>query len=486
MKNILIALGLLFSTPALAQDTVDAHGYHMVPNDGELFDGLTTWRAETHEAGSVAGNVLFEHGQEPLVLYSRDSSGQVSSDIINSYSALNLGLFYAPHKRVSLTASAPLFLDVDGNVSQQGVGLGDVRLAGSVGLLLPEEDELSFGLSVVPFLDVPGLYSDSQLGLPGVAGGGLFAATLSDSRWALGANLGLQFAPDIEYYNLRGGERLTSSLFAGVGLTEEVALRGEVLFEPALYENDMPGTDLPLEAMLSLRGQSGDNLSWTLGGSSALMSSVGAPTWRAFAGLDLAFGARHTEPVECASCLPTEITVIAADPDGNVLDVPIAITDGRHFAEMESGDSITLPSGAYIIGVEVEPCDEVPPLVVIEGDKLLLMEPIYFDFNESTIRTPDSTAVLEELVDTLEEHPELLLVRVGGHTDERGSNEYNEDLSQRRMESVVEYLVSEGIERSRLEPVGYGERHLLDEDCGSDEECHQLNRRVEFSILERE
>lgn len=61
MTKILMAFGLLlFGTSAFAQDTIDAHGFQLTPSDGDLHDGLTTWRAERHEPQSVGANVLFE------------------------------------------------------------------------------------------------------------------------------------------------------------------------------------------------------------------------------------------------------------------------------------------------------------------------------------------------------------------------------------------------------------------------------------------
>lgn len=473
MQNLLLAVSLMISGAALAQDSVDSHNLHMVPNDGELTDGVRTWNAETHRSGAFAGNVLFEYGKNPLSLYTQDSSRTVSSEIIKSYSALNLGLFYSPHERVALTASAPLFLSVDGMVPRDGVGLGDVRLAVPVTLLFT--NQASAGLSVVPFMDIPGVYGDSQMGLSGVAGGGLIAATMHSDRVFGTANLGVHFTPSIDYYNMKGGERLLSSLMGGVLLSEEVALRGEVTFNPALYKNDKPMGDSPMEAMLSLRGQTEDRLSWTFGGAAALTDSVGAPVWRAFAGLDLAFGARDTH--DCRDSCIGSLAVFPEDhTSGELLGVDEAPID-------LSQSEVNLPDGSVLIAG----CDttEPPGLVVVTETELLLLEPIYFDFDRSDIRFPESSDVLDALVATLKSHPELTLIEVAGHTDQRGSHSYNDTLSQARVDSVVEYLTSHGIEASRLRPVGYGERALLSECASNDEVCHQKNRRVQFTILER-
>lgn len=467
MKNIILALSLLISGSAFAQDSVNSHDFQLVPSDGDLSSGLATWSADEQTAGAFAGTVLFEYGRRPLTLHTQDSQGHISSDIIDSYSALNLGLFYSPHKRLALTASAPLFLAVDGTVGRDGVGIGDVRLAAPVGLVIGGPARLS----AVPFVDVPGVYSDGQMGLSGVAGGGLLALSSSSQRVFGSANLGLQFAPEISYYNIEGGERLLSSLMGGVHLSDRVAVRGEVVFTPALYKNDEPMSDSPLEAMLSLQGQTDERLSWTVGASSALTESVGAPTWRAFAGLNVAFGAR--DPETCfEGCIGSLVITEGPGVGGYI---------GEEQGELDGGD-FYLEDGEVFV---VECPEPEPETVIVTENELILLEPIYFDFDRDTIRFPDSSKVLDALVETLEEHPELALVEVGGHTDSRGSSEYNESLSQARVESVVEYLVEHGISEDRLRPVGYGERALLTECSDDDESCHQKNRRVQFTILER-
>ena len=80
-----------------------------------------------------------------------------------------------------------------------------------------------------------------------------------------------------------------------------------------------------------------------------------------------------------------------------------------------------------------------------------------------------------------------MVVELGSHTDARGRDAYNLDLSQRRAQSAVEYLVESGIDRERLRAQGYGETVILNEcvngvKCSDDE--HRFNRRTEFKIIE--
>lgn len=109
---------------------------------------------------------------------------------------------------------------------------------------------------------------------------------------------------------------------------------------------------------------------------------------------------------------------------------------------------------------------------------------IYYDYNKANIR-PDAALVLDTLVTLLKENPEVK-VELGSHTDSRGNDQYNMILSQKRAESCVNYLVSKGIDQSRLSAKGYGETQLVN-NCGNGVPCteeeHQKNRRTTFKVL---
>jgi outer membrane protein OmpA-like peptidoglycan-associated protein len=116
---------------------------------------------------------------------------------------------------------------------------------------------------------------------------------------------------------------------------------------------------------------------------------------------------------------------------------------------------------------------------------------IYFDLDKWNIR-PDAKAELNKVVQTLKENPNWK-IQVSAHTDCRETDAYNVRLSQRRANSTMKYLVSKGIESYRLFPIGYGKAQpavkcTCQEGQPSDctEEQHQLNRRVEFIILNQD
>ena len=109
---------------------------------------------------------------------------------------------------------------------------------------------------------------------------------------------------------------------------------------------------------------------------------------------------------------------------------------------------------------------------------------IYYDFDQSNLRD-ESMPELEKLLKLMKDNS-TQIVEIASHTDARGSNSYNNRLSQRRAESVVRWLIDKGIERDRLVPRGYGES-MTSNKCVNQIKCteeeHQLNRRTEFRVL---
>lgn len=126
--------------------------------------------------------------------------------------------------------------------------------------------------------------------------------------------------------------------------------------------------------------------------------------------------------------------------------------------------------------------------VEIELDKIftskeIVIPNIYYDYDKATLR-PESMVVLDSLIDFFTIN-QAIHVEIGSHTDSRGSDEYNLKLSQNRAQSVVDYLIEHGIDKSRLLAKGYGETRPVNgcvNGVNCTEEEHQKNRRTTFRV----
>ncbi|MGE0547670.1 MAG: OmpA family protein [Kofleriaceae bacterium] len=120
--------------------------------------------------------------------------------------------------------------------------------------------------------------------------------------------------------------------------------------------------------------------------------------------------------------------------------------------------------------------------VVVTDTSIEILDMVYFEYNKAVIKS-QSFPILDAVAATLQGNPSIMLVEVQGHTDERGNDAYNLDLSDRRAHAVEKYLVDKGVEASRLTAQGYGETQPLDRR--SNEAAWAKNRRVAFLIIKR-
>ncbi|MFT5103141.1 MAG: outer membrane protein OmpA-like peptidoglycan-associated protein [Candidatus Latescibacterota bacterium] len=124
------------------------------------------------------------------------------------------------------------------------------------------------------------------------------------------------------------------------------------------------------------------------------------------------------------------------------------------------------------------------PIEEIIVDDQVVLNPILFDYNQHNIK-PQAAFELDKLVAIMQKYPNMVIA-AGSHTDNRGNDEYNLELSEQRAQSTVQYVISKGVDASRITGKGYGETQPT-VACGSNcsDEDHQKNRRSEFIIVER-
>ncbi|MBK6575766.1 MAG: OmpA family protein [Sandaracinaceae bacterium] len=149
----------------------------------------------------------------------------------------------------------------------------------------------------------------------------------------------------------------------------------------------------------------------------------------------------------------------------------------------QDGDTVVDPVDSCITvpgTVEFHGCPEQTDVVIGEGG-IEILQTIYFRTNRDVIESR-SFGLLDNVARLLNEHPEVRLVRVEGHTDTRGRLANNMRLSQARAEAVMRYLVEHGVSAARLEAQGYGPTRLIVENARTPDE-HARNRRVVFTIV---
>ncbi len=118
--------------------------------------------------------------------------------------------------------------------------------------------------------------------------------------------------------------------------------------------------------------------------------------------------------------------------------------------------------------------------VLVTGSGIVILKKIQFKTASAEI-LPASDTILDQVAFALKEHAEFALIEVAGHADERSTDQYNLNLTQKRVDAVVAALITRGAEKSRLRAKGYGE--YCPEDAEHNEAAWEKNRRVEFKIV---
>ena len=181
------------------------------------------------------------------------------------------------------------------------------------------------------------------------------------------------------------------------------------------------------------------------------------------------------------------------DDQGNIVLSKVTDSDGtvEFIVECDKASALQVTMDGYesqVVTVAASQEEEVGvsialnPIEEIVGPEKINLDPIYFDFDKSNV-TAQAAFELDKLVQIMTKYPDLV-INATSHTDSRGNAPYNERLSDRRAKTTVQYVISKGIDKSRISGMGKGENELK-VNCGSNctDEEHQLNRRSEFIIV---
>ncbi len=211
--------------------------------------------------------------------------------------------------------------------------------------------------------------------------------------------------------------------------------------------------------------------------------------------------------------VPNAVIRIVGDDGSN--QKAVAKDDGSYSFPLQRGVKYVMLAGAkgylnakqeFTSDTAEEDAEYGVDFILASVTKPVVIENIFYDFDKATLR-PESKTALDEMAQMLRDNPNVT-IEMASHTDRWGKDEYNLDLSHRRAQSVIDYLIAAGISTERLQPQGYGESRpktitkklarehpqfkegdVLTEDYiialpeADQEVADQINRRTEFQVL---
>ncbi len=210
-------------------------------------------------------------------------------------------------------------------------------------------------------------------------------------------------------------------------------------------------------------------------------------------------GTVYSDNGESVVLLPgATVTLYEVLPDGTLKEIESVISDangnysfflpeGKNFRIIATKDCYlnTSTEDFTTIGLQGQTMVDRDIYMKLDAPIDYKIDNILYDFDEATLR-PESLVELNDIIRIMNDNPDII-VEFSSHTDSKGSLSYNQRLSERRAQSVVDYLVSMGIPRVRMTAVGYGETRPIAPNTfpdGSDNpDGRQLNRRTEFRII---
>jgi outer membrane protein OmpA-like peptidoglycan-associated protein/tetratricopeptide (TPR) repeat protein len=200
--------------------------------------------------------------------------------------------------------------------------------------------------------------------------------------------------------------------------------------------------------------------------------------------------------VDSKTDMPIDGALTSVKDDTGIVDSSKETTsDGLVDYMFECEDEIQLmvsKEGYESKMIDIKLLEIDPPLLKIKLDPIeelivkekIILNPIYFEFDKSNI-TNQAAFELDKLVSIMKKYPEMI-IRAESHTDSRGPASYNKLLSERRAKSTAQYVISMGIDESRISGVGMGEEDPeIDCSAGCSKDEYAKNRRSEFIIISR-
>ena len=492
-----LAVGLLAAAsflaapaPAAAQSvTLDNYRAAETPEDGFVLSRPTD---RGHLQGSA--QLHLDYAWNPLV-YEQDlgDAGSESASIVEHQLVANLAATLGVWDRLVVFLGMPFNLvmtgeEVEGQPGADGTTLGDLYFGARVRLWGEPDDPFAVGIQVAGTAPTAWAAHDDEH----FSGEGFMTflpKILLEARPGAGvlitANFGARIREREEVTSLDIRHEFTWGLGVTVPLLEDTLWGLMESWGATTFESFGDREGSPVEALAGLRYQVYPDLYLGLAGGAGLTRGYGSPDMRWV----LTFGWAQTAPAEPVVPPPP------ADRDGDTLlddqdACPDQPEDVDRFADDDGcpdpdNDGDTVPDAEDQCPLDPGAPEEHGCLATVRVDReqgqIIILQRVEFATNEDRILR-SSEPILHDVRRALEANPQIARVRVEGHTDSRGRDAHNLDLSRRRARSVIRWLVENGIEAGRLEGWGCGELHPIadnDTDAG-----RQTNRRVEFIILD--
>ncbi len=500
---------------------------------GGVHDILGVESAQTAAHLQWGAGAFANYAYRPLVLFDDRTYPVVKHQLaLDLMGAVGLGDWF------ELSAALPVSLYVGGDNSGvrteepkvDSFALSALRVTPKARLI--EIENVTLGLSLP--LGLP-LQGGAYLKDPGLTANPRLLADI-DGPVRISANAGLLFRERTEWLNLTVGNAFTYGVGAVLPLTEDEegtgldllgTLNGEVGLSSATAYED------PLELIAALRSHLGYGFALTCGAGVGLVPGYGTPDLRLLAGLTYTSPvSRPPAPVEAPEppvALPPEpppepealravadrgevafgrsVTLRVLENDTSGAEGPLrvqSITQGSFGKAMLLDDGrvrytpnecrVGLDEFQYLavdslgrraiatVQINVQGGDKgcLAPKAKVVGKEIVILEPIFFATNKDRV-LPKSLPVLRAVADVMKDMSEIRHLRIEGHTDSKGPDARNLELSKRRAKRVRQHLIEYGVEAERLSDEGYGESRPIAPN--ETEKGRAKNRRVNFIIL---
>ena len=401
--------------------------------------------ARLSEPGTVRGGLFFQYTKDPLILY---AEGSELGAIIANRGTITGGVAWDVAERFGIRATLPIGAQWGTDIPEytlSGPLRGDLTVGARLGLV----DKEAFALALRGDVSIPtgtriAWYGESRF--RGIFGPTMMFSFRDFDLLADTTIIARQPTPTGLDFTL--GSELSTNLGARYNVVPGRASLGVGFLQRNGLDTFLAsGAENASEVTTNLMYRPISSLQIDAGAAKGLSQGYGTSAFRVFAGLTWIKPPKGDDP-------PPSLDLVRVPPPPEQVEVEPVIPE--------------------------EPVWEEEELARIEGERIVIRDPIEFEFATSNI-LPASLPTLQYVADLLNENWQIAHLVIEGHASEEGSFVYNYDLSIRRSRAIWEALIRAGVHPDRMSYRGMGE--VVPRNEGEDEASLAGNRRVEFEIV---